>query len=102
MLRFDVYGYPKIVRMSDQYKFHEGIKVPNGWSNAEVATSQEKMTRSKLLNERRKSMMPHISYDLDGDGFVGGRDLVIASLFDKDKDGRLNTIERENALKSLK
>jgi hypothetical protein len=29
-------------------------------------------------------MMPHISYDLDGDGFVGGRDLVIAKLFDKD------------------
>jgi hypothetical protein len=41
--------------------------------------------------------MPHISYDLDGDGIVGGRDLVIAKIFDKDQDGRLNTTERKNA-----
>jgi hypothetical protein len=39
-------------------------------------------------------MIPHHSYDLDGDGIVGGRDLVISKLFDKDKDGRLNTAER--------
>jgi hypothetical protein len=31
--------------------------------------------------------LPHISYDLDGDGIVGGRDLVIAKLFDKNKKG---------------
>lgn len=34
--------------------------------------------------------MPDISFDLDGDGKVGGQDLVIAKLFDKDKDGKLN------------
>jgi hypothetical protein len=32
---------------------------------------------------------------------VGGRDIVIAKHFDKDMDGRLNTAERENALKAL-
>lgn len=33
--------------------------------------------------------MAHISYDLDGDGIVGGRDLVIAKLFDTEKKGSL-------------
>lgn len=41
--------------------------------------------------------MPHISYDLDGDGYVDGRDLVLAKHFDTDKDGRLNTAEKANA-----
>ena len=46
--------------------------------------------------------MPHPSYDLDGDGYVGGRDLVIAKQFDKDQDGILNEIERKNALEAVK
>jgi hypothetical protein len=33
--------------------------------------------------------MPHISYDLDGDGIVGGRDLVIGKLFDSEHKGSL-------------
>lgn len=47
-------------------------------------------------------MIPHISYDLDGDGIVGGRDLVIANIFDKDKKGSLTAEEREAALKALR
>ena len=47
-------------------------------------------------------MIPHISYDLDGDGYVGGRDLVIAKHFDLDKDGILNAEEKNNAMKALK
>ena len=45
--------------------------------------------------------MPHISYDLDGDGFVGGRDYVLAKAFDKDLDGRLNSVERANAVEAI-
>ena len=45
--------------------------------------------------------IPHISYDLDGDGYVGGRDLVIAKHFDKDGDGILNEVEKANAMKAL-
>lgn len=41
-----------------------------------------KKTRTKLLQDRKKDQIPHISYDLDGDGYVGGRDLVIAKFFD--------------------
>ena len=47
-------------------------------------------------------MIPHISYDLDGDGIVGGRDLVIANIFDKDKKGSLTQEEKEAALKALR
>lgn len=46
---------------------------------------------------RRKEFVPDISFDLDGDGVVGNRDLVIAKLFDKDGDGKLNAQERANA-----
>jgi Ca2+-binding EF-hand superfamily protein len=58
-------------------------------------------TRTNLLQERKKEKIPHISYDLDGDGYVGGRDLVIAKYFDEDKDGILNEKERANAMKAL-
>ena len=46
--------------------------------------------------------MPDISFDLDGDGQVGNRDLVIAKLFDKDKDGKLNAQERKNAEEAIR
>jgi hypothetical protein len=42
----------------------------------------EKMTRTKLFEERKAEWVPDISYDLDGDGFVGGHDYVIARRFD--------------------
>lgn len=42
----------------------------------------EKQTKTKLLEYRKKEAIPDISYDLDGDGFVGGRDYVIARRFD--------------------
>ena len=54
-----------------------------------------------MLLERKKEKIPHLSYDLDGDGYVGGRDLVIAKYFDDDNDGRLNTAEKHNAMQAL-
>ena len=47
-----------------------------------------------MIEDRRREGLPHISYDLDGDGYVGSRDLVLAKQFDLDKDGRLNTAEK--------
>jgi len=41
--------------------------------------------------------MPDISYDLDGDGYVGGRDYVLSKKFDLDGDGKLNSSERKAA-----
>ena len=54
-----------------------------------------------MLIERKLKDKPDISYDLDGDGIVGGRDLVVAKAFDKDKDGKLDWNEREEALRSI-
>ena len=54
------------------------------------------------MKNRKSEMIPDITYDLDGDGYVGGRDLVVAKHFDKDEDGRLNTAEKANAIKALK
>jgi len=39
--------------------------------------------------------MPDLSYDLDGDGYVGGKDLVIAKQFDKGNKGKLSQSERK-------
>jgi hypothetical protein len=63
---------------------------------------EQKLTKTKLELNRRADKIPHISYDLDGDGFVGGRDYVIAKQFDKDGDGRLNTNEKKAALTAVK
>ena len=60
------------------------------------------MTRTKLLERRKKEKIPDISYDLDGDGYVGGRDYVLAKRFDVDGDGKLNEIEKKNALEAIK
>ena len=46
--------------------------------------------------------MPDISYDLDGDGYVGGRDLVISKVFDQGSKGRLTDTERKRALEAVK
>jgi hypothetical protein len=48
-----------------------------------IADIPEKMTYTKLKEMRRKEVLPDLSYDLDGDGFVGGRDYVIARRFDE-------------------
>jgi hypothetical protein len=59
-------------------------------------------TRTILLQERKQEKRPDITYDLDGDGVVNQRDLALAKHFDKDGDGRLNTAERDTALKALR
>ena len=73
-----------------------------GWWSKPGTKDEDKMTKTKLLQQRKREAIPHITYDLDGDGFVGVRDLVMAKHFDKDLDGRLNTAEKSNAIKALK
>lgn len=77
------------------------VRIPEWWSKPGVPEDLKKC-RTKLQDNRRAEKVPHISYDLDGDGFVGGRDYVIAKQFDKDGDGRLNTNEKKAALDALK
>jgi hypothetical protein len=42
-----------------------------------------------------------MSYDLDRDGYVGGKDYVVAKQFDKDGDGRLNEEEKKAAYEAI-
>lgn len=48
-----------------------------------LATIPEKMTRTQLIENRKREALPDLSYDIDGDGFVGGRDYVVARRFDQ-------------------
>lgn len=75
--------------------------IPEWWSRPGM-TDEQKKTKTKLGEQRRAERIPHISYDLDGDGYVGGKDYVVAKCFDKDEDGKLNTAERANAIEALK
>jgi len=63
---------------------------------------EEKFTKTKLLAERQRDWVPDISYDLDGDGFVGGHDYVIARRFDKGGKNYLTKAERDEAFTALK
>ena len=62
----------------------------------------EKKTRTKLIESRKKEILPDISYDLDGDGFVGGRDYVVARRFDQGFKNALTKEEREQAIEAVK
>lgn len=59
------------------------------------------MTFTKLKEIRKNEVLPDISYDLDGDGFVGGRDYVIARRFDEGFKNYLTAEEKENVKKAL-
>ena len=67
----------------------EQVRIPDWWNKPGVPENQL-MTKTKLKAKQRAEFIPDLSYDLDGDGVVGNRDLVISKLHDKDKDGKLN------------
>ena len=59
------------------------------------------MTKTKLELNRKQELKPSITYDLDGDGVVGGKDLVISKKFDEGK-GYLTTQDKEKAIAAIK
>ena len=101
---YDIYGH-QIPVNPNQVKYNilsekEDIKTP--WDSSNPLTQSSPMTRTKLLQLRKKENIPDISYDLDGDGYVGGRDYVLGKRFDIDGDGKLNDIEKKTALEAIK
>ena len=74
------------------------MKIPSQWQQGKNRHS----TLSELKNNRKMDSLYDLSYDLDGDGVVGNRDLVLSKLFDKDKDGKLNAEERRNAEEAIR
>lgn len=55
-----------------------------------------------MLETRKKEVIPDASYDLDGDGFVGGRDYVVARGFDEGFKNYLTPEERNRAIEAVK
>ena len=101
---YDLYGH-EIPVNRNKIKYNilsekENLKTP--WDSSNPLTQSTPMTRTKLLQLRKKENIPDISYDLDGDGYVGGRDYVLSKRFDLDGDGKLNDIEKKNALEAIK
>ena len=101
---YDIYGH-QIPTNPNSTKFNilaekDSIKIP--WDNKNELYKSTPMTRTKLLERRKKEKIPDISYDLDGDGYVGGRDYVLSKRYDVDGDGKLNEIEKKNALEGIK
>jgi len=58
-------------------------------------------TASEMRENRRRSMLPDPSYDVDGDGVVNQKDFRLASKFDTNNDGVLQTEERNLLRKRL-
>jgi hypothetical protein len=73
------------------------VRQPSHWVH-----EPKTRTRTELFEKRKADKIPDPSYDLDGDGQVGGQDLVLGRRFDKDNDGRLNTAELETAKQAIK
>lgn len=61
-----------------------------------------KITLQDLLKKRKEAMRPDPSFNLAGDAGISAKEFRISKYFDKDKDGRLNSQERANAVKALK
>ena len=101
--KYDIYGYLKPLekRFEDISILTKLDKIKIPWceknSNKSGAT-----TKTELIQKRKKEKIPDISYDLDGDGYVGGRDYVIAKRFDLDNDGKLNEQEKKAAYEGIK
>ena len=50
-----------------------------------------------MVDMRKKEVLPGMSYDLDGDGFVGSRDYIVARRFDNGLKNFLTEEERSKA-----
>jgi hypothetical protein len=73
------------------------IQIPPWWEGKSSPTK----TLTELKENRRKSRVPDISYDLNGDGNVSNREYLIAKLFDKNHDGVLDKSERKAAMEAI-
>jgi len=50
-------------------------------------------TRSEMLASRKREMLPDPTFDVDGDGMVGARDMYMSNRFDVNRDGVLQPDE---------
>lgn len=91
--RFDINGHP-----ARPYTVanNQNVIPPRHWA----ATANVK-TRSEMMEIRKKEFLPSMTYDIDGDGYVGHRDFALAKIFDRNNDGILDNEEREDMQKAV-
>lgn len=90
--RFDINGLPTRPFTVTSYS----VSPPVHWLH-----SAETKTRSELIKKRKQEFIPDITYDIDGDGFVDHKDMAIAKMFDKNKDGVLDDDEKAEMKKAI-
>ena len=105
--RLDHKGFNKEINLKEWQKTAGNGVAAAGQGQAKIPIWWQKGTNpnrtyQEVQNNRRREFVPDISFDLDGDGQVGNRDLVISKLFDKDGDGKLNAEERKNAEEAIR
>ena len=100
--KYDIYGYLKPIekRREDMSILSNKDKIKIPWCDKNSNLSGAK-TQVELITKRKKERIPDISYDLDQDGYVGGRDYVIAKRYDIDNDGKLNEQEKKAAYEGI-
>ena len=102
----NTFGFNKeatLKERANQAGFVEKVKqtqIPDWWGGSQNPNARK--DRTELFAARKSEKAPHMSFDLDGDGYVGNRDYVIAKHFDKDGDGKLNAVERAAAEAALR
>lgn len=67
----------------------------------QVNTLGRSNTRSEMINRLRTINMPHISYDIDGDGVVSPDDMAIAKLIDERGVGMLTETQRDKGRQKM-
>lgn len=73
--------------------------LPNATALAsETDAYQKRFSRTAMLRQRQDAGKQDLSFDLDGDGVVGQRDLYVASKFDANRDGLLDKKEYSEAM----
>jgi hypothetical protein len=91
--RFDTYG--------NQIHYTEPAVLPEVKLRPDWIHEPKTRTLGDIKEQLRQERLGHPTFDLDGDGVIGGHDFMLASRFDEDKDGRLNTAELANAKRAL-
>lgn len=114
--KFKVSGLPKREEPSDALKVYQCLSPRAPFKSKKIDyTEPLEITSDSLPKPRSKPWigdnpfssknqlaMPHSSYDLNNDGVVSPKEYAIAKFFDKDRDGKLNKTERQNALNAIK
>lgn len=96
---YNVSGFPIKVKPGRENSkiLCENIPVPSHWVNKPKVSSL-----SALKQHRSDSKKVDLSYDLTGDGTVSIREYKLARIFNKNKNGILDSSERKLCLEAIK